>query len=106
MNGWGRSYPHGGMLDPVSGRWFELPDPPRPGPYPRDSLGGGDYVVSPNGWVLHVPSQTWFELGPPPRAADERQALTWADDRLFVWGGVRWRGDDAEILSDAWFWRP
>lgn len=106
VNGWGRSYPNGGMLDPVRRRWFPLPDPPRPGPYPHVSLGGGDYVVSPNGWVLHVPSETWSELEPPPRTADEKQALMWTGERLFVWGGVRWRGMEAEIISDAWFWRP
>jgi hypothetical protein len=91
------------MLDPVCDGGLPA-DLPRPGPI-RTSRWG-DYVVSPNGWVLHVPSATWFELEPPPGSADERQALTWADDRLFVWGGVRWHGDGATIVSDAWFWRP
>lgn len=106
VNPWGRSYPHGGLLDPSSDTWSPLPDPPRPGRYPGVSVGGGDYVVSLMGAVLHVPSGTWYELPPPPRTAHEGQAMTCASDRLFVYGGVRWDGDDATILSDAWFWLP
>jgi hypothetical protein len=106
VDAWGRSYSHGGMLDPASGTWSSLPDPPRPGRYPGVSIGGGDYVVSLMGAVLHVPSGTWFELLPPPQTADEGQAITWARDRLFVWGGVRWDGEDATVVSDAWFWFP
>jgi hypothetical protein len=105
VNGYERPYPHGGMLDPSSGEWLPLPDPAEPGRYPGISLGGGDYVVSLLGPVLHVPSRTWSGLEPPPRAANE-QALTWAGDRLFAWGGVRWDGEEAEIVSDAWTWRP
>lgn len=106
VGGWGRSYPHGGMLEPARGTWAPLPDPPRPSGYPGVSLAGGDYVVSLMGAVLHAPSETWFELPAPPESAQEGQAITWAGEGLFVWGGVRWDGDDPSLVSDAWMWRP
>ena len=106
VGGWGRSYPHGGILDPDSGTWSSLPPAPEPSGYPGVSLGGDQYVVSLMGAVLHVPSGTWFELPPPPGSVTE-QAVTWADDRLFVWGGVRWEGDESfSLVSDGWFWKP
>jgi len=106
VNGWGRSYPHGGMLEPKRGMWSALPDAPPSSGYPGVSLAGDDYVVSLMGAVLHAPSGTWFELPPPPGSAGEGQAITWAGDSLFVWGGVRWDGDEPSIVSDPWLWRP
>ena len=106
VDGWGRSYPHGGFLDPTRGTWSGLPDAPQSSGYPGVSLAGGDHVVSLMGAVLHVPSGTWFELQPLAGSAEEGEAVTWAGDRLFVWGGVRWDGDEPTVLSDGWFWRP
>jgi hypothetical protein len=48
----------------------------------------------------------WFELPPPPDIAHEGQSVTWAGDRLFVWGGVRWDGNEPTILGDGWLWSP
>ena len=31
VNGWGRTVPEGGTLDPVTGTWGRLADAPRPG---------------------------------------------------------------------------
>ena len=105
VNSWGRAYPHGGILDPAKGAWAPLPDPPSPGPnFPPMAAGGTDYVSSFSGWALHVPSRRWFELGAPPGGAHEGQAITWAGDRLFVWGGVRWDGAEPTILADGWLW--
>lgn len=105
VNNWGRAYPHGGILDPVEGTWAPLPNPPAPGDYfPTVAAGGPEYVTSFSSWVLHVPTGRWFELDSPPDSAHEGQALTWADDRLFVWGGVRWDGTEPTILADGWLW--
>ena len=106
VNGWDRAYPHGGTFDPRSGTWGDLPDAPPAGSYPGVSLSGGDYVVSLMGAVLHVPTGSWSELPPPPRAAVDGQALTWTPRGLYVWSGVRWDGDDPELVSDAWLWEP
>jgi hypothetical protein len=105
VNNWGRPYPHGGILDPVQGTWSPLPDPPQPGDeFPSFAVGGAAYVSSFSGWVLHVSSGRWYELPPPPDSAHEGQAVTWAGDRLFVWGGVRWGGNEPTILGDGWLW--
>jgi hypothetical protein len=105
VNNWGRPYPHGGILDPAQGMWSPLPDPPEPGDdFPSFAVGGAEYVSSFSSWVLHVSSGRWFELPPPPDSAHEGQAVTWAGDRLFVWGGVRWDGNEPTILGDGWLW--
>jgi len=107
VNGWGRTYPFGGVLDPETGEWSALPDPPaEPGPFPGIATGGGPYVVSSEGWVLHTPTGAWAALQRPPDAPDEGEARVWAGDRLIVWGGVRWAGDDPTILDGGWEWLP
>jgi hypothetical protein len=106
VNAWERPYPHGGILDPVRGTWAPLPDPPAPAEsFPHMAAGGSGYVSSFSGWALHVPSGRWVELAPPPETADEGQAITWAGDHLFVWGGVRWDGEGT-ILDGGWLWSP
>lgn len=108
VNAWERAYPHGGILDPALGTWSPLPDPPPSTAgewsFPPVAVGGSEYVSSFSGWALHVPSGRWFELSQPPGRADEGQAITWADDRLFVWGGVAWEGPEPAILGDGWLW--
>jgi hypothetical protein len=85
--------------------WSPLPDPPEPGDdFPSFAVGGAEYVSSFSSWVLHVSSGRWFELPPPPDSAHEGQAVTWAGDHLFVWGGVRWDGNEPTILGDGWLW--
>lgn len=107
VNNWGRSYPHGGILDPVQGTWSPLPNAPPPGElFPGVAVGGERYVTSFSGWALDMATETWFELPPPPDSADEGQALTWAGDQFFVWGGVRWDGMEPAILDTGWIWDP
>jgi hypothetical protein len=36
----------------------------------------------------------------------EGEAITWAGDRLFVWGGVRWDAGEPTILAAGWIWKP
>ena len=104
---YGRLHPHGALFDVAAERWLPLPDPPSgPVPYSGLSLGGEDAVVSVQGWVLHVPMRTWAPLSKPEGAADEGEAAVWAGDRLFVWGGARWEGDEATLLHDGWIWKP
>ena len=42
-NNWGRTYPYGGILDPASGRWSALPDPPDG----EEDFGSGVLTESP-----------------------------------------------------------
>jgi hypothetical protein len=104
---WDRAYPHGGVLDPASGTWSPLPDPPPMGDgFPFVATGGDAYVASFSGWALHVPTWTWLEVPPTPGAGFGESAITWAGDRLFVWGGVRWEGSEPTILAEGWIWEP
>lgn len=108
VNGWDRSYPHGGMLDPATGAWSALPGSP---PHEEDaltglSLGSDGYAVSLDGWVLDTGAERWIPLSRPDGAATEAAAAVWAGDRLVLWGGVRWDGMEPTILGDGWSWAP
>lgn len=107
VNNWGRRFPFGGVLTLPAGEWSPLPDTPaETGPYQGLSVGGPEDVVSGDGWVLHVSTGTWTELPRPPQPADQGEAAVWADDRLIVWGGVRWKGAEWTVLDDGWAWVP
>lgn len=102
-NNWGRFYPHGGTLDPVTGTWGRLPAPPaEQGAYTGIDAAGEEWIVSSDGWALHVPSGIWVELAAPD-GAPFQPAATWAGDRLFVWGGMTAAG---ELLHAGWAWVP
>lgn len=105
----GKGPPYGGMFDPSTGRWSELPPPPkRLVPYGGPNVGGNRYVVTEQGAILDVVSRNWEALPAPPVAADERAVAVWAGDRLIVWGGYRWNSsqDQAEMVNAGWSWIP
>jgi hypothetical protein len=108
VNGWGRAYPQGGRLDPVTGVWSRLP-----------AAVTGD----PDGWTLEAAGGPWFAsagqaydddtggVAPLPRpdgAADYAVSAAWAGDRLVAFGGVdSARGYSGDALSDrAWIFTP
>ena len=62
--------------------------------------------MSSEGYVLDVPARAWRPLPRPPGAADSGEAVMWAGDGLFVWGGVRWEGVNATLVNSGFFWRP
>lgn len=107
-NPWDRPYPFGGMFDPASNTWSDLPDAPTPaGGYELESsVAGRDIVVSSDGWALHVPTGQWARLEQPPGAPDEATGTAWGDGRVYVWGGVRWDDQGGELLGDGWAWTP
>lgn len=105
----GTGPPYGGIFDPSSGEWSELPPPPkRLVSYGGPSVGGDRYVVTEQGAILDVVSGTWEPLPAPPVAADEQAVAVWAGDRLIVWGGFRWDRSygKAELVNAGWSWIP
>ena len=114
VGNWGRTYPNGGILDPRSGAWSALPDPPR-GQAEMEVFaagvltdGGGQFSGF-RGWVLDAAAATWLQV--PPRASDEHttgQLVGAAGDDLFVFGGARWdaANRDATLVADAAVWSP
>jgi hypothetical protein len=90
VNGFGRSIPHGGYLDPASGRWSELPTAPqRELPHPGGPLAaGGRWIANREGLVLDTERDRWLLLPRQPDAPDQDEAAAWAAGRLVVWGGA------------------
>ena len=112
VDGWGRSYPMGGTLDPATGEWGPLPaalvDPPQ-----------GDA----RGWTVSASGGPWFAvlgqvydddtgqvglLPTPDGAPDYGVTAAWAGDRLVAFGGVDTsRGYTGDALSNrAWLYAP
>jgi hypothetical protein len=111
----GSGLPYGGIFDPTTDTWSELPRPPENlHEYGGPSVGGGDHVVSWQGAILDVAAGTWSNLPPTPVPADDGAAVVWAGDRLVVWGGFAWKGDpfqdplnaEATMLNTGWWWKP
>jgi hypothetical protein len=113
VNGWGRTYPNGGILDPASGEWSSLPDPPTTGDPPARELGSGILTASGGeywghrGWILDATGERWIEIP----VLDDRDAMVSrtavaAGDALLVFGGTRWAGRQGTLLDEAWIWSP
>jgi hypothetical protein len=108
VNNWGRTYPWGGVLDPATGSWSDLPGSPD---VAADATGiwaaGGGWTISGDGWAFHDGSSTWVALRRPGAgAADEGQAAVWADDRLLVFGGARIINGRYVLVDGGWSWIP
>lgn len=127
---WGRSYPGGGILDPVTGTWSDLPDlpaeaadPPRTD-LPIELFLTGSRTAVYGQWALDVPERRWIAV--PQHAVDDQDepvdlprtgtaaALveTPTGDSVLLWGGARWPGWDGgvdsasgELTSDGFLWK-
>jgi hypothetical protein len=115
VGNWGRPCPYGGILDPRSGEWFDLPGPPRDldRGSGEDFAGGilagdeADYFGA-RGWILDAPAGEWIEIP----ALDNEDALITGRTvaasgwRMLVFGGVPWGGQGlrGEFLNEAWIW--
>jgi hypothetical protein len=87
-DGYGRSIPSGGYLDPDTGRWSELPDAPEV-PYARTPVAaGGRWVAGGEGLVLDTQRERWHVLPSYEDQPDQDAGAAWAAGRLVVWGGA------------------
>lgn len=87
VNTWDRAYPRGGILDPDTGAWSELPEArlaPAWGRLPNVVVGDRVVVV---GGLLDPVAGTWVALPELPTDAAEL-AVAASTDTLFVWGGA------------------
>ena len=106
VNGWGRAYPSGGMLDVAAERWEPLPNTPKAmGELTAVYADGPSAIVAGEGWVFEPASGKWTELTRPPGAPESESAAAWAGDGLVVWGGVRFEANGGKLLSDGWLWQ-
>jgi hypothetical protein len=105
-NGWGRSYPNGGILDVGSGTWSELPDPPSENHWEGAAVltADGGHYGAPNGYVLDTTTQTWQRI---PRLPEVQSRTVVAAGRdLFVFGGARFERFKGILLANAKTWSP
>jgi hypothetical protein len=70
INNWGSSYPAGGILDPATGTWSELPEPPgarasSPDELPIELFSSGSRTAVYGRWALDVPSGPGFPCRSP-----------------------------------------
>jgi hypothetical protein len=105
---WGRWVPDGGLLDPATGRWARLPDPPQPmtGGWPVEAIDGR--VTAAEGWLFDDDTDSWTRLPRPQGAPPEPGSAVWADDLLVVLGGADHAAGDtaAEVYAtSAWAYR-
>lgn len=104
VNGYGRTIPSGGILDPVRGEWSRLPDPPQ-------ELGGGwgvNALAGPlaagAGWIYDDRDETWTKVARPADGPSRAGSAVWAGEQLIALGGV---DEDAgytikALSGDAW----
>lgn len=114
VGNWGRRFPVGGTLTPGAWSWGSLPDLPAgqdaysnwDSGYRGLSAAGSTHLVDPKGWVLNAVTRSWTALVRPPSPAHEGGAVTWAGDRLVVWGGIGSQPDGLRLLNSGWIWTP
>jgi hypothetical protein len=106
VNGYGRTIPYGGVLDPATGAWARLPDPPEPltGGWPVEALGGPLSAIE--GWVYDDRDRSWTRIPRPEGAPSDPGSAVWAGERLIVLGGVDPdAGYTVEAMSEgAWIY--
>ena len=97
----------GGLLDLGTGTWSDIPD--------EDSGWTGDAagVVSDEGatyeydagWVFDARDDGWLEI-PERRGEVYDETAAAGGQALVVFGGQSWRGNQGELLSETWVWKP
>jgi hypothetical protein len=105
LNPGGTPDPTGGLLDPVSGDWERLPEPPDP-PVHRLRVHAATErrVTAGEGLVLDVENQRWWPLEPAPGAPTEGVAAAWVGRQLVVFGGGSVSATTSRLSRDAYVW--
>lgn len=83
------TFPPGGALDTVTGRWSALAPPPTAvGPYQELGTVVGDPYIASYGFVFDAVADTWTPLPRPDGLAEQGAAAAWVGTTLVVWGGT------------------
>ncbi len=109
VGNWGRTYPNGGRVDPATGAWSALPDPP-----PGEAVGAGARTGTTAVYtgladhVLDTTTGTWQAVPALPGGDTRGHTVVAAGIRMLVFGGARPRlsQDSAELLNTTWLWTP
>jgi hypothetical protein len=104
VNNWGRTYPDGGILDPSTGTWSALPEPPFEGARSAGGYGPASAAyLGVDGLVLDAAAGKWQELPQLPGADPRGHTVVAAGTGLVVFGGAVTR---EKLTSRTWFWTP
>lgn len=105
----GQDIPYGGRLDPATGKWSPLPDPPT-------SYGGDGWsLVAADGplllgwgFVYDDSAETWTRVPPKPEeAVGDGASAVLVDGRVVVVGGVDpLPAPTQDAPAQAWVWTP
>lgn len=110
VNNWGRSYPHGGVYDPGTGVWEDLPEPARTEFFDVAGVVNDNGAVfnAAAGSILDLHGDTWVDLPPLPDAPlDVSGRTTVAMGRsLFVFGGEHWADGEGRQTAAAFAIAP
>jgi hypothetical protein len=108
-NGYGRTYPYGGILNTDTRSWSELPAAPSDLSAGVIGEHGGLSFGDRHGLVLDLTSMTWIERPAIPGTSTDsyvRYSVVSAGRQAVAFGGEAWNDPGGELLDDAWIWRP
>lgn len=107
VGNWGRRFPNGGVLDPVTGVWSALPNPPTGHDFGGSaySATGAVYSGTP-GPVLDTATGAWHTIPRFPHGEIRDHAAVAAGNRLLVFGGATWAGNTGTHTAATWLWTP
>jgi hypothetical protein len=100
VDNWGRDVPFGGILDPRTGDWRGLPDPPPGGgPLHETLVTSGRTTVG--GHLLDPATGDWTLVPDLPLPNRTAPAVAAGEDSILVWGGAT----AADNLGDGYLLR-
>ena len=111
VNPFPRCIPEGGIFDPATGRWDELPQAPESPASTHWSLNanGGPWMLS-YGFLYDDADGSWTVMGTPKGSGELMDTSSVvAGSTVIAFGGVDWsRGMEADDLAtnQAWQWSP
>lgn len=102
INNWGRFYPFGGIFDPGTDTWTDLPTPPAEGPLPGEAMVAAGRVEV-GGQLLDPVALTWAKVPALPTPNTAGAAMIGGPSGVLVWGG----GDYDTPTADGYLlWVP
>ena len=101
---YGGPLPGGGRLDPVSGEWSQLPDPPHAAKGLLLTASSERFKATRGRDVYDTRVARWTTIPEPPGSVSAHPSQVWVGDRLLAWGGgtlSRGKGPADTVLSST-----
>lgn len=88
VGNWGRDYPFGGIFDPTTGAWTDLPKAQRAGSGLRNYSVATRELVAVAGNLLDPVSRAWVEVPGLPDGERTEATVVGGPQSVLVWGGA------------------